>query len=331
LSGREEGVREGSEFDAAASTVVDRRPEICVVVPVRNGTHHLARLVPALERQTFPRERFEVIVADDGSTDKPERFATADHWLRVLTGAPSNSYAARNRGVAASAASSIAFCDADCVPDPSWLERGTAALHTADLVAGRISFERPERRTTWAFIDMETSKNHEQLVALGLGETANLFVRRQAFDDVGGFDSSIDEHGDFDFVERCIEAGARLVFDETAAVSHPVRVRRKDVLRAHWIYSRGYAERAARAGSLPEGMKIRNWIPVLGVARSRWSRGVTLLGPDKRWLAANGIDLTVWERVRSLPAIYLGLPYWRNVAQVAGWRKGRASSTVERH
>jgi glycosyltransferase involved in cell wall biosynthesis len=327
VSGRKAAAAE----DAEAAPVADRRPEICVVVPVRNGTHHLARLVPALERQTVPRQRFEVIVADDGSTDKPERFATDDNWLTVLPGAPSNSYAARNRGVAASAAASIAFCDADCVPDSTWLERGMARLETVGLVAGRIRFERPERRTTWAFIDMETSKNHEQLASLGLGETANLFVRRQVFDDVGGFDASIDEHGDFDFVERCIGAGVGIVFDETAVVSHPVRVCCKDVLRAHWIYSKGYAERTARAGLLPEGMKIRNWIPILWVARSRWTRGVTLLGPDKKWLAENGVDLTLWERVRSLPAIYLGLPYWRNVAQVVGWRKGRAARTLGRH
>src|SRR5262245_44903033 len=108
-------------------------PDVSVIVPVRNGVAHLKRLVAALERQTLPRERFQVVVADDGSTDQPERFASGDDWLTVLEGQPSNSYAARNRGVAASTADSIAFCDADCVPEPTWLERGLARLETAEL------------------------------------------------------------------------------------------------------------------------------------------------------------------------------------------------------
>ncbi len=298
-------------------------PQVSVVVPARNGMRDLTALITALERQTLPRESFEVIVADDGSTDDPQRLATDDGWIRVVLGPPTTSYAARNRGLAAARAPVIAFSDADCVPEPEWLAEGLAALAQADVVAGRIRFLAPERRSTWAFIDMETSKNQERLVQLGLAETANLFVRRALLDELHGFDGSIASNGDYDFVERCVGRGARLAFSSRARVAHPVRQTRAAVLRAHWIYCTSYAERAARDGKRVEGLKFRNWVPVAGVVRSRVRHGISVLGPDEEWLAANGVRLSTWERVRALPVIYLVLPYWRNTAQLAGWWRGR--------
>jgi glycosyltransferase involved in cell wall biosynthesis len=298
-------------------------PQVSVIVPIRNGTGWLARLVGALESQTLPRTAFELVIGDDGSTDDIARFATADGWIRVASGPPRNSYAARNRAVASARGEVLAFCDADCFPEPDWLERGLEALEDADLVAGRIRFDVPEDYTAWTLIDMEWAKNHAALVKQGVAETANLFLRREVFDRVGGFDQAIDEHGDFDFVERCVAAGQRLVFGPSAVVSHPTRKRGRAVLRAQWIYCRGYAERATVRGELPDGMKLRNWIPLVWVVRARRGNKVSLLGPDTRWLAENGISPTVLDRLKTLPIIYLIVPYTRGLAQLQGWLRGR--------
>ena len=75
------------------------RPLVSVIVPVRDGTHHLEKLVQALDQQTLSREHFEVIVSDDGSLDPPLDFETADGHCKVLRGPATNSFAARNRGV----------------------------------------------------------------------------------------------------------------------------------------------------------------------------------------------------------------------------------------
>jgi glycosyltransferase involved in cell wall biosynthesis len=298
-------------------------PRVSVIVPTRNGAPWLARLIGALEQQTLPRAAFELVVGDDGSTDNPGQFATTDDWVRVVSGPPTNSYAARNRAVASARGDVLAFCDADCLPDPDWLERGLEGLEDGDLVAGRIRFDVPERYTAWTLIDMEWAKNHEALVKQGVAETANLFLRRELFDRIGGFDETIDEHGDFDFVERCVAAGQRLVFGPGAVVSHPTRQRGRAVLRAHWIYCRGYAERVTVRGELPDGLKLRNWVPVVWVVRARRGNKVSLLGPDTRWLAENGVRLTVLDRLKTLPIIYFIVPYTRGLAQLQGWLRGR--------
>jgi glycosyltransferase involved in cell wall biosynthesis len=296
---------------------------VSVIVPVRNGAADIAALLACLELQTLSRSEFEIVIGDDGSTDGgPDRIATPDGHVRVALGPPANSYAARNRAVSASNAPVLAFCDADCRPEPDWLERGLAALATTDMAAGRIRFVVPERRTVWTLVDMDGSKDHEHQVRVGIAETANLFLRRELFDRVGGFEGEIPEYGDYEFVTRCVAAGAELSFAGDTVVWHPARTSARRLLRALWKYNRGYAVHAARAGVVPEGVRLRSWVPFVQTfrARRRWGRS---LGPDRRWLRENSVELTFREKAYALLIMYVVLPYLGGIAQVAGWLDGR--------
>jgi glycosyltransferase involved in cell wall biosynthesis len=298
-------------------------PRASVIVPVRNGAADIAALLACLERQTLPRSEFEIVIGDDGSTDgSTDGIETPDGHIRVATGPPTNSYAARNRAVAASTAPVLAFCDADCLPEPEWLERGLAALAKTDMAAGRIRFVVPENRTAWTLVDMDGSKDHEHQVRVGIAETANLFLRRELFERVGGFEGEIPEYGDYDFVVRCVAAGAELSFAGDTVVWHPARTSGRTLLRALWKYNRGYAVHATRSGEVPDGVKLRSWVPFVQVyrARRRWGRSV---GPDRRWLRENDVEPTVRETLFALMIMYIALPYLGGIAQVAGWLDGR--------
>jgi hypothetical protein len=296
---------------------------VSVIVPVRNSADDLAALLRCLERQTLPPGDFEVVIGDDGSTDGgAAAVSTADGRVRVAAGPPQNSYAARNRAVLASRAPILAFCDADCRPEPEWLERGLEALARTDVVAGRIRFDVPADRTVWTLIDMDGAKDHEHQVRVGVAETANLFLRRELYDRVGGFEGRIAEYGDYEFVERCVASGAELSYEAAAIVWHPARTSGRALLRALWKYNRGYAVHAARDGQVPDGVKLRSWVPVVQTLRSRrrWGRS---LGPDRRWLRSNGVEPTVRETLAALAVMYLLMPYLCNSAQLLGWREGR--------
>jgi len=298
-------------------------PHVSVIVPVRNGRDDLRKLISALSTQTMSVKEFELVIADDGSTDgSTEGLETQHTWIRVEPGLPRNSYAARNRAVRAARGSVLAFCDADCQPEPEWLERGLAALEAADLVAGRIRFDVPQRRTVWTLLDMDSSKDHEREVRNGTAETANLFLRRDLFRQVGGFEEEIPEYGDFDFVARSVANGAKLIFASDAVVWHPTRDRAKPFLRAQWIYSRGYAAKESRSGRIPAGIRLRAWVPVFQTLRARrwWGRSY---GPDRKWLGENGVSPTRVETLKALPLIYVVMPYLRACAQVLGWYDGR--------
>jgi glycosyltransferase involved in cell wall biosynthesis len=300
------------------------KPRVSIITPVRNGAADIPELLACLERQTLPREQWEIVIGDDGSTDgSTDGVATADGHVRVTPGPPQNSYATRARAVRESRGSILAFCDADCRPEPEWLENGLAHLEQTDVVLGRFRFDIKEPRTVWTLIDMDGSKDHEHQVKIGVGETANLFVRRELYDHVGGLDGSIAEYGDFEFVERLVASGAELRFGGDAIVWHPTRSTRKSLLRALWKYNRGYAVHAGRAGELPDAVKLRSWVPIVQTYRGRRRYGISI-GPNKTWLAENDVKPTVRELALALPIMYLVIPYLRCFAQLAGWREGRA-------
>jgi glycosyltransferase involved in cell wall biosynthesis len=308
----------GSGGDPRASST----PKISVIVPVRDCGDGLERLLAALRLQTLTREEFEVIIGDDGSTDGvPQRATEIDARVRVTTGPPLTSYAARNRAVGESQAPHLAFCDADCVPDREWLERGLAALATADIVAGRIRFEL-SKRNVWAFVEMDAFKDHARQVKSANAETANLFVRRSTYDLVGGFDASLPSHGDFDFVARCVAAGAKLAYGPDAIVTHATRSSARWFLKKTWISSWAYGVREGRAGRRPYGTRLRWWIPLISRLRAR-RRFEQPFGLDSRWLIEHDVTPNTREQLAALPIMYLAVPYLQGVAQFAGWIEGK--------
>src|SRR4029079_13708797 len=95
---------------------------VSVIVPARNAGGDIDGLLSALAAQTFPREHFEVVFADDGSTDGSLDAADSRGlFIRIVDAGGRGAYGARNLAVAASAGEILAFCVADCRPDPQWL------------------------------------------------------------------------------------------------------------------------------------------------------------------------------------------------------------------
>lgn len=307
----------GGEEPAAGTALL-----VSVVVPVRDRAEELPPLVAALKAQTIGLDRFEVVVADDGSTE-PLGLAFDGRWLRIESAPPANSYAARNRGVRAARAPVLAFCDGDCRPEPDWLERGLAALDEAPLVAGEVRPEAPARVTAWALLDADESLNQRRAVAEGHAVTANLFVRREVFERLDGFDENFPSGGDYDFVERAVAAGERLVLAPDAVVAHPTIHRARPFLRRWWFRSRTYARRAAEDDRGPRLAQLLWLVPVLGGMRMRLELGRPL-GLDGARLRWGGIEPRPVAVAGALALRYLVLPYVSAAAQVVPRRRLRA-------
>jgi GT2 family glycosyltransferase len=294
-----------------------------VVVPVRNGGANVSELLEALEAQTIPRGRFEVVIADDGSSDGATDMASsADGWARVLPGPPVNSYAARNRAAREAGADVLVFCDADCRPEPQWLEAGLSALADADLVAGPVRFILPRRRTVWSLLDMEFFLNQEHAVSRGRAVTANLFVRHDLFDRMGGFDETLANGGDRVFVGRCVDAGARLRLAEAAVVWHPTRDAATQFLRKVWSTSRRAGILRARSGAGPGLRSLSFWLPPYDMARRRRADGFPF-SLNRNRLAASGVTATLRDELPALPLMYLVVPFLMRVARTFGWAEER--------
>jgi glycosyltransferase involved in cell wall biosynthesis len=97
-------------------------PFVSVIIPVYNDVERLVLCLEALGKQTYARDRFEVVVVDNGSTSTIRPVVEAFPYCVAAFEAQPGSYAARNRGIAVSRGEIVCFTDADCVPSEGWIE-----------------------------------------------------------------------------------------------------------------------------------------------------------------------------------------------------------------
>jgi glycosyltransferase involved in cell wall biosynthesis len=191
------------------------------VVPARNAAATICATLEALAGQRTDAPD-EVIVVDDGSDDgTAELAARGPGEVTVLRGDGRGAAEARNLGARAASGEVLAFTDSDCVPDDGWLTAGLRALEDADLVQGPIT---PIPGAPHGPFDRSLWVEHES----GLHESANLIVRRELFERVGGFEGWLDHAGgrpigeDTWFGWRARRSGARAVWAPDAVVHHAV-------------------------------------------------------------------------------------------------------------
>ncbi len=121
------------ETERAAPRIGDGGPLdigfVSVIVPHLNDYENLDACLTLLGAQSFPGDRTEVIVADNGSSRGLDAVrAIVGTRGRVIEVAERGAGPARNAGVRASRGDAIAFIDSDCRPDPRWLEEGLNEL-----------------------------------------------------------------------------------------------------------------------------------------------------------------------------------------------------------
>ena len=166
-------------------------PLVSVIVPHYNDLAGLDRCLSALERQTYPRDRFEIVVGDNNSPVGAEAVAgVVQGRARLTVVTEKGAGPARNGALALSRHEVLAFTDSDCVPDPRWLIRGVAALDDFDLVGGDVVIfpADPDRVNAVEAFEMIFAFDNKSFVQdKGFSVTANLFTRRSIFERVGWF------------------------------------------------------------------------------------------------------------------------------------------------
>jgi GT2 family glycosyltransferase len=195
---------------------------IAVVIPARDAAAVLPRLLASLAEQTLARREFEVVVVDNASRDATAAVARS-HGARVVHEPRPSRAGARNAGVAATDAPRIAFVDAECEAEPGWLEALDACLDEAPLAAGPVGLRMPQAPgalerfdALWRF-DQRLHVERD-----GWAASANLGIRREAFEEIGGFDAAYRQIGeDVDLCLRAGKAGHELAYCPRARVWHP--------------------------------------------------------------------------------------------------------------
>lgn len=240
MSGRRHMIL-GNDWSALDGMWPSERPRVSVIVAHYEQPDDLRRTLLALRAQTYPRDLVEIVVVDDGSAVAPDvpgdvvLVRQADEGFRLA--------AARNRGAEAATGDVLCFLDADCAPEPRYLEELTRlpALAPDAVTVGRrrhadlsalpddaaldrlpahVLFEDP----SWLANAYERSsdllradaRSYRYLIG------AVLCCTGEFFRETGGFDESFTEYGgeDWDWAWRCWTRGAVLAHVPTAVAWH---------------------------------------------------------------------------------------------------------------
>ena len=162
-------------------------------------------------------------------------------------------------GAAAAAGEWLLFTDADCRPTPDLLDRyfaldpGERCGALAGEIVGDPAQDSLAARWARARARLEQRRSLQHPFR-PYGSTANLLVRRVAFDEVGGFAEGVRSGGDTDLCWRLYDAGWTLEHRERAWVWHSHRETVRGMLRQAYTYGGSQAWLARRyPGCLPAG------------------------------------------------------------------------------
>jgi cellulose synthase/poly-beta-1,6-N-acetylglucosamine synthase-like glycosyltransferase len=236
---------------------------ISVVVAARNEEKDIEKCLLSLLKQTYPTNRYEIIIVDDGSTDKTasivksfsERFANI-HLLSLMFDSEQKigrKPIALAKGIAQANGEIILTTDADCIVPPQWIEIMVNHFEEGVVfVAGPVA----ERNSSTFFAKME------QLEFLGLITTAagligsgrpiicngaNLAYRKDAFIAIDGFNTESSSNDDESLMNKMVHRKiGKVVFapeaDAVVTTSSSNTITTFFRQRIRWANKRGHYE-----------------------------------------------------------------------------------------
>jgi glycosyltransferase involved in cell wall biosynthesis len=205
---------------------------LSVVIAALNNEATIGRTLSSVSSNKFPKDNFEVILVDNGSTDNTVQVAKR-YPVKIYSYAKRGQGAARNFGVTKARGEIICFTDSDVVVAEDWLERISDFFRNhpyADGVGGPIFAPLREHVNDLQKLEGELyAKTHDFPKCMMKCEfrekrnalySANCAYRRNVLVSSGGFDESGLDAVDIDLCWKLILRGKRLMFDPELKAFH---------------------------------------------------------------------------------------------------------------
>ncbi len=202
---------------------------ISIIIPAFNSEKTIAKTIQSVLSQKT-KEKFELIVVDDASTDK-----TASEIKKfkevVLVQQKKNKGPAvvRNLGAKKANGEIIVFTDADCVPKENWLEEMIKPFENKEVVGVQGAYKTKQQSLTARFVQAEIEDRYDLMKkemqkkgSIDFVGSYSAAYKKKTFLEFNGFDESFPTASgeDPELSYRMQKKGLKLVFNQNAIVFH---------------------------------------------------------------------------------------------------------------
>lgn len=183
-------------------------PLASIIIPVFNCEDFIEICLESILGLDYPLNKIEIIVVDNGSTDRSVQKAKK---FPIILISSQEKYVSgvRNDGARLANGSLLCFVDSDCAVGRGWLTTAVEILSRHGVGAAGSGYQLPESPHWIEKAWLTESKIEERSVSFI--PCGNLIIRREAFEEVGGFDEKLSSCEDADICERLITASYSII------------------------------------------------------------------------------------------------------------------------
>ncbi len=216
-------------------------PFCSIIIPTCNRPRQLSACLVALAQLDYPRDRYEIVIVDDGS--ETPVVAPGARVIRQPNAGPGT---ARNTGAREASGEFLAFTDDDCAPAPDWLRQAVTRLaanpghivggHICNALRANLYAEASQMLVSYLYDYYNTGRRGPSFFT-----SNNMAVAHSLFLDVGGFDSLLSRAAaeDRELCDRWLHLGHGLTYAPEMIIHHSHDLTLRSFWRQHFNYGRG--------------------------------------------------------------------------------------------
>jgi GT2 family glycosyltransferase len=218
-----------------------------VIIPTYNRPRQLAICLQALTQLEYSRDRFEVIVVDDGSESPLDAVTTpfqAQLTLRLIRQENAGPAAARNHASRLAQGEYLAFTDDDCCPAAHWLSKlddyfAQAPDHivggrTVNTLANNVYSTTSQNIISMGYDHYNAVRHQARFFA-----SNNMVIPANQFREIGGFDESFTTSEDRELCDRWIHHGYAMTYAPDVIIYHAHPMTLRSFWKQHFSYGQG--------------------------------------------------------------------------------------------